>query len=405
MTRLLQSIVVEPHISEGPRRERIRKIVHTADNFLLEEQGALIEAHHGRIITIGTQSLGNLAKDLNKSNEETPVADGSKVIYSSLEKGLFDCGGFGEPPASNGSSDSDHDDMPKYLVRPIIGHHQQNLYRNLCIVTKIYHLSIMHGIMKSHECKAIVNTTNQRQKLEEECHPHQTKIIPHTSEGRGKIGRCKGNTIPNHKHVPHREHQRYNPSNRHKTLGTNANPNRSPRERHPNRENQRHVHEAPRHSHHERKRQRRNDNRKGTARIRHLDNVLVRQDYLLVETELIEHFVIFHPLARAQLLGRFNECLGTEFETDNAHDHELSDKEDAEEDVLEGLGLFLALDRLHIEIHRVLTHVRFGATRALEGGPIPSHLLRQESIRLPSQISTAVHSHIRPTMVRIMGMV
>lgn len=111
MPRLLQWIVVQSNISEGPRREGIRKVVHTADNPLLEEHGALVEAHHRRVITVGTQSFGDLAEELDEPDEETSVANGSKVIYSSVEEGLVEGRGFAEPPAADGACDCDHDNM------------------------------------------------------------------------------------------------------------------------------------------------------------------------------------------------------------------------------------------------------------------------------------------------------
>jgi hypothetical protein len=54
----------------------------------LEEQGTFVKAHHCGIVTIRTQSFGNLLEEVYKSNKETSVANGSKVIYSRLEECL-----------------------------------------------------------------------------------------------------------------------------------------------------------------------------------------------------------------------------------------------------------------------------------------------------------------------------
>mmetsp|Transcript_32597 Transcript_32597/g.68873 ORF Transcript_32597/g.68873 Transcript_32597/m.68873 type:complete len:203 (-) Transcript_32597:810-1418(-) len=114
-------------------------------------------------------------------------------------------------------------------------------------------------------------------------------------------------------------------------------------------------------------------------------------------------FVIEHSLTRSQLISRFDERLRAEFETDKAHDGKLSEEEESKEDILEGLPLLFALEGLHVEIDRVLTHVR-GATSALAGASVSTaHLLRQESFCLPSEISAHVHSHVILVVGRTMA--
>jgi len=88
VTRIFKSIAVESHVRESPRCEGVSKTVNAANNFLLEEHGAFVEAHHCGIVTIWTQSFGNLLEEVYKSNKETSIANGSKIVHSRLEKCL-----------------------------------------------------------------------------------------------------------------------------------------------------------------------------------------------------------------------------------------------------------------------------------------------------------------------------
>jgi len=124
---------------------------------------------------------------------------------------------------------------PEDLERPIVRHQEQDMHDDHGSVTGKNKVTTYHRVVKSHVRKTIENTANQSQELKKERYAHQAQILSHASKRRGQVCRCKGDTIPNYKHVAHREHQYDDPRDGNKAMGADSNTYGTPRERHADR--------------------------------------------------------------------------------------------------------------------------------------------------------------------------